>query len=204
MQLFNLSREYENDEKKAEKYLKEALKYYPQDTLILGKAIVFYQEQKNSLLVARYSYLYGLLTQSRVAYQQALSNYLDSGDLRDARKIVFKLLKIAPDDPEALYFISDYYYKTKDNKKALSCLTKAYSIGLHTRANPKLMFNIGYTLAKLYLLLENKEPAIILAKEIFNFTDNDNKSLIKLAKLYKSLDLKEDLNACLKKINLTL
>ena len=204
MQLFDLSIKSENNKKKAEKYLIEALKYYPQDTSILGKAIIFYQEQKNSLLAARYSYLYGLLTQSRVAYQQALSNYLDSGDLRNAKKTVLKLLEIAPDDPETLYFISDYYYKTKNNEKAISYLTKAYSTGLRISASPKLMFNIGYTLTKLYLLLNNQEQAIILAKEIFNFTDSDNKSLIKLAKLYKSLDLKEDLNACLKKINLTL
>lgn len=199
MQLFDLS-----IEKEAEKYLIEALKYYPQDISILGKAITFYQEQKNDSLTARYSYLYGLLTQSKFAYQQSLSNYLNTGDLRDARKIVFKLLKIAPDDPETLYFISDYYYKIKDNEKAVSYLAKAYSTGLHISTNPKLMFNIGYTLTKLYLLLDNQEQAIALAKEIFNFTDNDNKSLIKLARLYKSLDLKEDLNACLKKIDLTL
>lgn len=204
MQLFDLTTKHENNKKKAEKYLKEALKYYPLDTSILGKAILFYQEPKNSLLVAKYSYLYGLLTQSKIAYKQSLSNYLDVGDIRDARKTVFKLLKISPDDPETLYLISNYYYKTNNNEKALSYLIKAYSIGLTKSASPKLVFNIGYTLAKLHLLLGNKEAAITLSKEIFNFTDNDNKSLIKLAKLYKSLDLKEDLNACLKKINLTL
>ncbi len=204
MQLFDLTMKYENNKKKAEGYLKEALKYYPNDITILSRAALFYQGQKNSLLVARYSYLYGLLTQSKSAYQQALSNYLDAGKRRDAKKIVSKLLKIDPDNPETLYFISDYYYKTNNNEKALSSLIKAYSIGLNRSASPKLMFNIGYTLAKLHFLLGNKEPAITLAKEILNFTDNDNKSLIKLAKLYKSLDLKEDLNACLKKINLTL
>ena len=206
--LFDLTIKYENNKKKAEKYLTEALKYYSNDLSILSKAILFYQEQKNSLknslLTAKYSYLYGLLTQSTPAYQQALSNYLDAGDLKDSRKIVFKLLKINPNDPETLYSISNYYYKTKNNEKALSYLIKAYSIGLQTSASPSLMFDIGYTMTKLYLLLGKKEPAIVLAKEIFNFTDNDSKSLIKLAKLYKSLDLKEDLNACLKKINLTL
>lgn len=204
MQLFDLTIKHDNNKKKAEKYLKEALKYYPLDTSILGKAILFYQEPKNSLLVAKYSYLYGLLTQSKIAYKQSLSNYLDVGDIRDAGKTVFKLLKISPDDPETLYLISNYYYKTNNNEKALSYLIKAYSIGLTKSASPKLVFNIGYTLAKLHLLLGNKEAAITISKEIFNFTDNDNRSLIKLAKLYKSLDLKEDLNACLKKINLTL
>ena len=204
MPLFNLTIKDENNRKEAEGYLQEALKYYPCDISILSKAIFFYQEQKNSLLVAKYSYSYGLLTQSKIAYEKALSNYLEAGALRNAKKIVLKLLKTTPDNPETLYFISDYYYKTKNNEKALSYLIKAYSIGLNTSASPKLMFNIGYTLVNLYLLLGNNEPAITISKEIFNFTDNDNKSLIKLAKLYKSLDLKEDLNACLKKINPTL
>lgn len=200
--LFDITKQYENNRKDAEKYLKEALKFYPFDTSILVRAVTFYEEQGNYFLVGRYSYLYGLLTHSKVAYDKALLNYSEVGAIRDGRITVNKLLKLAPNDPESLYYISDFYYKSNNKKQALTYLLKAYSIGLQKSSSPELLFNIGYTLSKLLLDLGNKEQAIALAKEIFTFAENDNKSLTRLARLYKSLDLQENFNVCLKKIKL--
>ena len=200
MGLFDITIKYEDTSKDAEKYIIEALKYYLSDTSILSRAVSYYEGQKNSFLTARYSYLFAVLTQSKIAYQKALSAYMEAGYLRNAREIVPKLLKIAPNDPGVLYTISDYYYKTNDYKNALIYLTNAYSISLQRQANPKLIFDTGYTLTQLHLSLGNKELAGNIGKEIFIFAENDNNSLIKLAKLYKSLDLKDNLNICLQKI----
>ena len=200
--LFDITKQYENNRKEAEKYLKEALRFYPFDTSILVRAVSFYEEQGNYFLVGKYSYLYGFLTHSKVAYEKALLNYSEAGAMRDGRITVNKLLKLAPNDPETLYYISDFYYKSNNNKQALTYLLKAYSIGLQKSSSPEILFNIGYTLSKLLLTLGNKEQAIVVAKEIFTFAENDNKSLAKLARLYKSLDLQENLNVCLKKIKL--
>lgn len=200
MPLYDIAMKYDNDKISAEKYLTDALKFYPLDISILGKAILFYQGQKNNFLAAEYAYLYGLITNSKIAYRQSLSNYTDAGSFRNAKKAIKKLIKIDPKDPESLYFISEYYHKTNDKQKALSILTDAYSISLQSGTNKKLTFDIGHTLAKLYHLLGNNEQAIPLAKNIYSFTGNDTESLIKLAKLYKSLGLKEDLNHCLGKL----
>lgn len=198
--LYDIATKYDKDKVQAEKYLSEALKFYPVDISILGKAILFYQEQKNYLVAARYAYLYGLITQSKIAYGQALANYLDAERPKDAKKVVNKLIQIAPNDPESLYYISKYYYKINDKEKAISVLTTAYSLSLQSDTNTKLTFDTGHTLAKLYHLSGKNEQAIPLAKNIFIYTGNNSESLIKLAKLYKSLGLTEDFNHCVNKL----
>lgn len=200
MPLYDIATKYDKDEVQAEKYLSEALQFYPLDVSILGKAILFYQEQKNYLLAARYAYLYGLITQSKIAYGQALVNYLDGERPQDAGTVANKLIQIAPNDPESLYFISKYYYKINNKEKAISILSSAYALSLQSNTNKKLTFDIGHTLAKLYHLSGDNEQAISLAKNIFNFTGNDSESLIKLARLYKSLKLTEDFNHCVNKL----
>ncbi len=199
IQLFDLTIKYENNPKEAEKHLAEALKYNLQDPSLLTRAFVFYKREKNYFLAGKYSLLYAVLTGSKTGYEKALSNFLEAGYLRGAKAIVPKLLKISPDNPEALFTISNYYYKTNDYKNALSYLSKAYSIGSKDKI---LMFDIGYTLAKLYVSMGMKEQADNIAKEIFIFADGSNNSLIKLAKLYKSLDLNENLNICLQKLKI--
>ena len=121
--------------------------------------------------------------------------------LREAKKVIDKLLRIDPSDVETLFFVSNYYYNLKDYKKALDYLQSAYLFGKKANIDSRLAFNISYTLAKLYLLTGNNENASSLTREISYLAHNDRDSLIKLAKLYKSLGLTQNLNDCIKKIS---
>ena len=189
-----------DDKEKAEKYLAEALKLYPFDVSILGKASLFYQKNKQDHLAGIYAFKHGILSKSNIAFKQALSNYLAVSDLKNAKKVVSKLSKTATNDPEALYYISKYYFKINKQEDALYSLKTAYVSSKGSNINPKLTFDIGRTLARLYLALGNKEQSVALSKEISAYTGNDFDSLIKLAKLYRDLDLKEELNSCKAKI----
>ncbi len=193
---------YKKDNKKAEEYLVKALRLYLYDANILQKAASFYQDQKNPLLAARFTYLHGLRTHSKLAYQIALSNYLTSGDMRDSKKCVEKLLKLNSNDPETLYFISKYYYQINDRQKALSYLIEAFKQTQDPNTNPKLRFDIAHNLAKLYAFLGNKETAVKLSQSqgFLELADNDRDSLVKLAKLYKSLGLTKETQICITKI----
>ena len=184
----------------AEKYLIETLRFHPYDAGILLKTINFYQETNNQYLVAHYSYMYGLRTQSKVAYQQALSNYLALENLKLARNVVNKLLRLDPHGAESLYFISKYFYKIKDYQKALSYLTNAYLIIKQPNSDPRMVFDVTLALAKLYAFLGAKDKASVLSQELLNSPINDKESLINVARLYKSLDLRDQLNITLKKI----
>ena len=188
------------DNKLAEKYLTQALRLYAYDPSILQKAISFYKEQKNSFLAARFAYLHGLRTQSKLAYQIALSNYLDVGDLRDAKKTIAKLQKLKANDPETLYFTSKYYHQIKDKEKALYYMIEAFKATQAPNTDPKLRFDIAHNLAKLYAFFGNKETAIQLSQGFLELAGNDRDSLIKLAKLYKSLGLNKETQVCITKI----
>lgn len=190
---------YEADTKKAEKYLKAALKAYPYEPLFLLKAINFYYKEKSLPYGALYAYLYGLRTQNKLAYEQALTTYLELEQVKNARRTADKLMKIASGDPQTLYLVSKYYYQVKEYKKAVDLLTNAYSLTLKSR-NYDLTFEIGNTLARLYLLLGNQDKALLVTQEIFKIAEDNVDRLTKLAKIYKSLGLNEDFKYCLNKI----
>ena len=200
MTLYDLYTKFENDFVTGEKYLKEALKYYPYDINILAKAFAFYQGYKDPLVTAKYAYKYGLRIQSDIAYGQALAIYLDSNKLSEANKIAPKLLKIALNNPDILYIVSRYYYKTKDYQKALALLQEAYLLSIKSPERTKLALEIGITIAKIYLQINEKEKAIFVSKNILSFAGSNIESLTKLANLYQSLGLNEELNYCIKKI----
>lgn len=190
---------YENNKEKAEQYLMQALKFHPYDKTILLKAIEFYQSINSPNLTAKYAYLYGLRAQSKLAYNQALSIFLNLGDLNNAKKTVNKLLKIDLQDPQTLYLASNYYYKVNDPQKALEFLLKAYNT--ISSSDTKLAFNITYTLSRLYIRLGNKDEAIKFSQDALQFAKTNFDSLHKLARLYKSLNLTEYFNYCIKEIS---
>ncbi len=201
MALVDLFSKYENDFNSAEKYLLEALKLLPYDKDILLKALGFYQGYKDPSVTARYAYLYGLRAQSKPAYEQALSLYLNLGDINKASTIASKLLKLDPNDPELLYFVSMFYYKVKDFKKAISLLSNGYEICRRTNISDVLRLEIGYTLSRLHLQTGNKNAAIIIARDIPQLATT-TEDLKKLAVLYNSLGLTDYLNYCLNKFKL--
>lgn len=200
MTLYDLCTKFENDFASGENYLKEALKYYPYDINILAKAFAFYQGYKDPLVAAKYAYRYGLRIQSDIAYAQALAIYLDFNKLNEAGKIAPKLLKIAPNSPDILYIISRYYYKTKNYQKSLSILQDAYTLSIKSPAKIKLALEVGITIAKVYLQIGDREKAAFVAKNILSLAGNDIESLTKLANLYKTLGLNNELDYCIKKI----
>ncbi|MBI2995375.1 MAG: hypothetical protein HYY52_01530 [Candidatus Melainabacteria bacterium] len=189
---------YENNKEKAEKYLMQALKFHPYDKAVLLKAIEFYQLINSPSLTAKYAYLYGLRAQSKLAYNQALSIFLDLGDLSNAKKTVNKLLKIDSQDPQTLYLVSNYYYKVNDLQKALEFLLRAYNT--ISSSDTKLAFSITYALSRLYIHLGNKDEAIRFSQDALRFARTNSDSLHQLARLYKSLNLTEYFNYCIKEI----
>lgn len=191
----------QNESQEAEKYLKQALKLLPYDINVLSRAVNFYQDINRSDLTAKYAYFYGLRMNSEAAYQKALFMYLNLGNLKEAKKAVDKLLLIKSNNPASLYFVSKYYYKIKEYQKAVSSLVTALEISKQSNENPGLTFDIAYTLAQIYLSLGNKDMAIFTAKDTIMFAGNNLEALKKLANLYKSLGLTEQLNYCLQKIN---
>ncbi|MBI3591357.1 MAG: hypothetical protein HY094_08295 [Candidatus Melainabacteria bacterium] len=198
--LFELSSKYERDNVSAEKYLLTALKYYPYDTPTLLNTLNFYQEQNNPSLTAKYAYLYGLRTGSKEAYKLALSIDLNLDNLKDAKSLVGKLLRLDPNNPETLYFASKYYYKVKDFQRSLTLLKNAYSIIKNNNDSSLTAFDIAYSLITLNLSLGNKEEAISKAKEILNLAGNNLESLSKLSYLYQALGLTDYSNLCIKKL----
>ena len=197
--LFNISVK-QNDSKSANEYIEEALKFYPLDLRVLGKAIVLFKYQRNHLRAGRLAYTYGLLSGSTTAYKQALSSFVEIGDYRTANKIANKLLKLFPNDPESLFYISKYYYGKNDFNNALLILQNAYQLSLSSPSNPKLIFDIGYNLAKLQVTLNSEGIAKLTLKDLEKLAGNDPTSLVKIARLYKKLGLKEELDNCKKKI----
>ena len=192
---------YEQNLAVAEKYLIEALKVVPYDKDILLKALSFYQDAPDKSITAKYAYLYGLRTKSKPAYLQALSLYSDLNNVKEAKKIINKLIALDKNDPETLFFISKFYYKTGDYNQAISHLKNALEISKSENLSPSLTFEIAYALTKLHLYVHDKDSAISLAKEIINLTGNDISALEKLAALYQSLGLTEEFNSCTQKIH---
>lgn len=187
---FYLNKEKNTD--KAEEYIREALKYFPSDSTFLLTALKFYKEEDNKGETAKFAYLYGLRTQTKVTYQHALATFLNSEELRLAKRTIDKLLRLDPKDPETLYFASEYYYKTKDYKKALFYLTNAYALIKNVDINLSIAFDITHALAKLYVFLGDLEKANLLTNEIKSLAGNNFSYLVKLAKLYKSLGLNNE------------
>lgn len=110
--LIDISLSYDRDLNKAEYYLLKELNHYPYEPNILLKAISFYAFKKDTLKVARYSYLYGLRTQIVEAYIQSLIFYLKlPNEINEAVKVKNKLLKIAPNNQELLFLIGKYNLK---------------------------------------------------------------------------------------------
>jgi tetratricopeptide (TPR) repeat protein len=106
--LFEIAVKFENDGLHAEKYLLEAFKYYPYETAVLERALVFYEGQKNLVLKTKFAYLLGLRTRLKPAYQEAMYGFLDLGQLKEAKKTITKLMKIDPNDSETLYLLNRY------------------------------------------------------------------------------------------------
>ena len=198
MTLYDFYTKFENDFATGEKYLQEALKYYPYNINILAKAFAFYQGYKDQSVTAKYAYRYGLRIQSDIAYAQALAIYLDSNKLNEAKKIVPNLLNITRNNPDILYIVSRYYYKIKDYQKALNILQKAYLLSIKSPEKINLASDIGITITKVYLQSGEKEKAAFVSKNILSLARN-GESFTKLASLYKTLGLVEELNYCLKK-----
>lgn len=107
--LIDISTSYNNDLNKAENYLLEELNFYPYDPDILLKAIRFYAMKKDLYKLAKYSYLYGLRTQSIDGYIQALTLYARLPNEKEMlMKIKNKLLKLAPNNREVMELIQKY------------------------------------------------------------------------------------------------
>lgn len=202
LNLFEISNKYEKNDKDAEKYLLEVHKYFPYDIQALLNLANFYQGQKKLDKAAYYYYLFGLRTQSKLGYQQALIDYLELNNARESSLVVKKLMQVDPNDPESLYFVSKYFYKVKDYQKALNVLIKAYSISKQIETKQSSAFDIVYTLMRLYLFLGNQNKAFSLLNETANLAGDNTDSLYKLASIYKSLGLTNELNNCIKRIQM--
>lgn len=162
--LIRLERDFYNNLPAAKKYLAEALSLQPYSKEILLEAMKCYQKEKDLLQYGKYSYLYGLRTGSKLAYQEALTVSLTINDLIQSRKIINKLLIIDKDDAATLYLTSSYFIKTKEYEKATEYLNQAYK-NIKPGENLKLAFNITNTLTKLYQALGNNELAVFYSIE---------------------------------------
>ena len=188
------------DKDNAEKYVTKALSLYLYDSNILLKALSFYQNIKNDAAAAKYAYLYGLRTGTNGAYIHALSSALNINDLKFAKKMIDKLLKTDSANPEALYFISKYYYQKGDNQKALEYLVLAHENLKFIKTTQDVAFDITNNLAKLYSGFGMNEKAEAFKDQIFSLAGDNPDLLIKAAKFYKSAKLEKHYNACVEKI----
>lgn len=198
--LFDLVYKHEKDYQSAEKYILKAYEISPQNKDVLLKILNFYQLQNNLEKTAKYAYLFGLRTHSRDAYQVAFSKYLDLGQIKNAKKSMNKLLKLDPNNPETLFFVSKYYYRTNDIQKAVLNLEMAYEIIRDPESTSIMKFEIAFTLATLYLKLGNNNQATLIAQDAIKYVSKDTNELLKLAELYQTLGLKEYSNHCLNQI----
>lgn len=148
--LIRLERDFYNDIPAAKNYLIKALNLQPYSKEILLEAMKLYQRENNLQEYGKYSYLYGLRTNSKLAYQEALTVSLTLNDLIKSKKIIDKLIRIDKEDSSSLYLTSSYYIKIKDFEKAIQYLELAYKNLDSTDSNKKLSFNITNTLSKLY------------------------------------------------------
>ena len=155
--LFDLTLKHENNSIEAEKYLVDSLKYYIYDTSLLTKAHDFYQSKGDLKNTARYAYLFALRTHSKSAYQQALSIYLNLGNMGEAGKIVNNLLKSDLDDIQIIYLISKYYYKLNNYQKSLSYLKNAYILAIKQKADDTLISEIRNSLTRIYSIISNSK-----------------------------------------------
>lgn len=183
-----------------EKYLSHALRIFIHDNDILIKALNYYREEKKEPQIAKYSYLFGLRTGSKQAYLQSFASYLNTNDLRNAKKAMNKVLKLDAFDPEVLYFVSKYYFSINDHQKALEYMVQSYENTKFIETQPEVVFDVANNLAKLYLFLGMKEQALGLKDELLNLAGNNKDNLIKIARFYKEIKLQDYLDICLKKI----
>lgn len=169
--LIRLERDFYNNLPEAKKYLTEALSLQPYSKEILYEAMKYYQKENNLLQYGRYSYLYGLRTGSKLAYQEALTVFLTLNDLSKSKRIIEKLFYIDSNDPSTLYLASSYFIKIKDFQKAISFLEQGYK-KLNPRENIKLAFNITNTLSKLFQATGNFEQANFYLSEMKKYNEN--------------------------------
>ena len=115
--IFSLSNFYLNQKDliNAEKIINEGLKYYPNYTKILPRAIKLYWLKKDLPNLAKYEYLLGLRTHSIEAYQKSLEIYLSLNQLNKAKKIIDKLLLMDRNNPDTLLLTNKYYSLIQGN-----------------------------------------------------------------------------------------
>lgn len=200
IKLFEVAYNYKKDIEKAEKYLKHALKLYKYDPNILLQAINFYTKEKNELEASKYWYLYALRTGDKSAHIQALASLLNINNVRLSGILTKKLLKMAPTDPETLYFTSKYYYQSGNYKKALELLQNGLEYAKASGASDETKFDITFNLAKLYSFLGMNNELLNLEDELFNLASNNKEYLLQLAKFYNTIGLKDTVEICLQKI----
>ncbi len=189
LSLIRFEREINKNLNNTKKYLTEGLKLYPYSKEILFETLRYYQLENNLPEYAKHSYLYGLRTHSKFTYLEALTGFLTLGELDNAKKTIDKLLKLDPNDPDALYLASNYYIKKGDYDSALAFLKQAYSEIKKEDSKEQLAFNITNTLANLYLSLGNTNDALFFANEALNYTKDNPENLAKIKELIATLSI---------------
>ena len=189
LSLIRFEREIDKNLIGAKKYLIEGLKLYPYSKEILFETLRYYQLENNLQEYTRYSYLYGLRAHSKFTYQEALTGFLTLGDLVSAKKTIDKLLKLAPNDPKALYLSSSYYIKKKYYDEALGLLNQAYLLIKKENTEDQLAFDITNTIANLYLALGNTKESLHFANEALNYAKANQANLSKIKKFINTIGI---------------
>jgi tetratricopeptide (TPR) repeat protein len=108
-------------------------------------------------------------------------------DYAKAIKLANDALNIEPDDEQSLLLLSRSYYALKDFRLALAAAKLAVN------SNPRTFE--GYReLGNIYLQLKDNENAVSAFKDHLKISPNDSGVLLKLVRLLKSMDRKEDMN----------
>lgn len=110
----------------AETIILEGYEYYPSYKRMLIRIIKLSELKKDYVNLAKYEYLLGFRTHSKEAYQKSVQLYLSLNNLKEAKKILDKLLTLDKENPITFLLLSKYYYLANEHNKILDALNHAY------------------------------------------------------------------------------
>ena len=126
---------YEKNPDKALQILQKSYRYYPNKGMPIYKLLKYYEEKNDPINEAKFSYLLGLRDHSIESYQHAAQIYLDSNKPASAKKTLYKLIQLNPNNPLTLLQLSRYMDLIGDRARILYTLNRAYLLNKSSRTN---------------------------------------------------------------------
>ena len=154
--LIRFERDIEKNPTAAKGYLDKARSLYPYSKDILFETLRYYQATGDLKEYSRHAYLYGLRAHSKFAYQEALTGFLLTKNLKDAKKSLDKLINMDNKDPKTHYLAGGYFLQTGNYLSSKKEFEHALLLAKDSHIDKELLQKINNSVNFLNGLISNQ------------------------------------------------